>query len=75
MPHRDAKISGRQRRRLESIDKVAAEYDIHPRTLRRWISQGKITGYRVGTQLVRVDPDEVAARILREIPSVGGGAA
>lgn len=59
-------------RRLESIA-VAAEYaNISTRSVRRYISQGRLTGYRVGIRLIRVDLNEVDERILRRIPTAEG---
>ncbi|WP_206488388.1 excisionase family DNA-binding protein [Rhodococcus sp. KRD162] len=51
--------SDRRQRRLTRIP-VAAEYlDVSERTIQRWIADGKITGYRVGGKLVRVDLDQL----------------
>lgn len=51
----------------------AAEYaEVHPRTLRRYIASGRLTGYRVGPRLVRVDLNEVNA-LLRPIPAASNG--
>jgi predicted ATP-grasp superfamily ATP-dependent carboligase len=45
-------------RRYASV-KVAAEiYDVNPRTVRRWINEGRITGYKIGAMLVKVDLNE-----------------
>lgn len=52
---------------------AAAQYaGVSTRTLRRYISAGRLTGYRVGPRLIRVDADELA-RLLRPIPTAGGG--
>ena len=40
---------------------------ITDKTLRTWIREGKITGYRVGTKLLMVDVDEVD-QLARPIP-------
>lgn len=57
------------RRRLVSLS-VAAEYaDVSTRTLRRYISDGRLTGYRVGPRLLKVDLNEVEA-IATPIPTV-----
>nr|WP_231995776.1 helix-turn-helix domain-containing protein [Mycobacterium sp. 852002-51163_SCH5372311] len=38
----------------------AAEYaGVGLRTIREWISQGKITGYRINARVIRVDLNEV----------------
>jgi excisionase family DNA binding protein len=49
--------------RLDSIQAAAAEAGVHPDTIRRWISNGRITGYRMGPRLIRVDLDELAAML------------
>lgn len=47
------------RRRLARIP-LAAEYlDVSERTIQRWIADGRISGYRVGGKLVRVDLDQL----------------
>ena len=58
------------RRRLVSLAQAADEYGVHPRTIRRRISDGTITGYKLG-RLIRVDLDEVAAAFR---PMAAGGA-
>lgn len=52
---------------LASLDFAAAYLNLHPRTLRRWVSSGRITGYRVG-RLMRVDLREIYA-LARPIPT------
>lgn len=59
-------------RRLESIQNAAAYADVSPKTIRRRISDGSLTGYRMGPRLVRVDLNELDA-MLRPIPTAGGG--
>lgn len=43
------------------------------RTLRRMIAAGRVTGYRAGPRLIRVDLNELDA-VLRSIPTAGGAA-
>jgi excisionase family DNA binding protein len=39
---------------------AAAEYaDVNPRTVRRWIASRRITAYRVGPRLIKVDLNEL----------------
>jgi excisionase family DNA binding protein len=58
-------------RRLVSIA-VSGDYaQVHPRTVRRWIAAGLLTGYRAGPRLVRVDLDELDA-MLQPIPTANG---
>lgn len=40
------------------------------KTVRRYISAGRLTGYRLGPRMMRVDLDEVAA-LARAIPTAG----
>jgi excisionase family DNA binding protein len=62
--------ANKSQRRLSSINVVAEEYDVSPRTVRRWIAEGRITGHRVGPRLIKVDLNECDA-IMRPV----GGAA
>lgn len=43
------------------------------KTIRRMISKGELTGYRVGARMIRVDMAEIYA-ISRVIPTAGEGA-
>jgi len=52
----------------ETIPGAAQRVGVHPRTLRRRIADGSLTGYRFGPTLIRVDPAEVDA-LLRPIPT------
>jgi excisionase family DNA binding protein len=57
-------------RRLGRIT-LAAEYlGVSDKTVRRMIASGRLTGYRVGNRIIRVDLDEVEA-LLRRIPAAG----
>ncbi|OPX12002.1 helix-turn-helix domain-containing protein [Mycobacterium sp. AT1] len=50
--------------------KVAAEYcGVHPYTIRRWVQQGRLEGYRTGPKLIRVDLDAVEALVVPVVPS------
>ena len=55
------------------IQSTSKQYGVSEKTLRRYIAQGKITGYRFGPRMIRVDLDEVEA-LLQPIPA-GGDAA
>lgn len=61
-------------RRLESIHTTAEYLGVSTKTVRRYIAAGRLTGYRLGNRLIRVDLDEADA-MLRQIPTVGGDAA
>ena len=56
-------------RRFESIQSVADRLDVDPKTIRRWIASGRLTAYRVGGKIVRLDPAEVDAAMV-PIPTV-----
>lgn len=60
-------------RTSETIADAAARHGVHPRTIRRRIAEGSLTGYRFGPHLLRVSPDEVDA-LLRPIPTAGSAA-
>jgi predicted site-specific integrase-resolvase len=38
--------------------------------VRRWIASGRITAYRVGSRMIRVDLDEIEAKIIHTVPTV-----
>ena len=56
--------------RLERLSAAASRKGVHPRTIRRRIADGSITGYRFGPRLIMVDCAEVDAALLHEIPTV-----
>lgn len=60
-------------RRLASIAHAAAYSDLSNRTIRRYIAEGRLPGYRVGPRLVKVDLDDLDA-ITRPIPTAGPAA-
>jgi excisionase family DNA binding protein len=64
-------VSKTPRRTLVSIDETAQLLGCTDRSVRRWIADGKLTAYRLGNKLVRLDLDDVYA-MLREIPTAGG---
>lgn len=63
--------SQRPARRLITIA-VAADYlGVADKTIRRRISDGSLTAYRMGSRLIRLDAAEVD-ELLRPIPTAGG---
>ncbi|CNH33180.1 DNA binding domain-containing protein [Mycobacterium tuberculosis] len=48
-------------RRWASMNQGAEYAGVGLRTLREWISQGKITGYRMNARVIRVDLNEIDA--------------
>ena len=59
-------------RRLARIDQAAEYAACSSKTIRRRISDGSLTGYRMGKRLIRVDLNELDD-LLRPIPSAAGG--
>lgn len=55
-------------RNLRSLGDAADYAQVSPRTLRRYISAGRLTGFRIGPRAIRVDLDEIDA-LLRPIPT------
>ena len=45
----------------ESLAQASERTHVSVRTLRRWISQGRLNAYRAGPRLLRIDPDDVDA--------------
>lgn len=58
--------------RLTTISRAAEQLDVSTKTIRRYIGQGRLTAYRVGDHMIRLDPDEVEG-LLRPIPTAGRG--
>ncbi|WP_267616907.1 helix-turn-helix domain-containing protein [Gordonia bronchialis] len=58
-------------RRLESLTAAAEYADVSTRTLRRYIAAGRLTAYRVGPRLIKVDLNDLDEML----QPVGGGAA
>lgn len=50
-----------------SLQEAAATYGVSTRTLRRYISAGRLTAYRIGPRLIRLDPDELRKQLLGDI--------
>ena len=53
----------KSRQRLDSLNNAADFAGVSTKTIRRWISDVRITGYRMGPRLIRVDLDELAAML------------
>jgi len=54
--------------RTGSIDAAAKTLGCSTKTVRRYIADGRLTGYRMGPRLIRLDMAEVAA-LLSPIPT------
>ncbi|SLG78248.1 Gene 36 protein (Gp36), probable excisionase [Mycobacteroides abscessus subsp. massiliense] len=46
-------------RRLISLTAAAERLDVCPRTMRRYIAAGRLTAYRIGPRLIKVDVNEI----------------
>lgn len=58
-------------RRYASLQEAAEYLGCHERTIRRLIATGKLTGYRIGRKLLRIDLNELDAAAE---PTTGGAA-
>jgi excisionase family DNA binding protein len=47
-----------------SIATVADQLGVSTRTVRRYVASGRLTAYRVGPRLLRVDADQAAEQLL-----------
>jgi excisionase family DNA binding protein len=74
IPHHGAPTRSRRPRRPATLTEAAAYTGRHRVTLRRWIAEGKITGYRQGDKLLLVDLAELD-RLTRPVTLTGHGAA
>jgi len=60
-------------RRLATLPGAARYMHVTERTIRRWISQGMITGYLLGSKTLRVDLNEVDEALCKPVPTVRNG--
>lgn len=56
---------------LATLAEAANTYGVSVKTIRRRISDGTVTGYRVGPRLIRVDLNELESALTIAIPTVG----
>jgi hypothetical protein len=63
----------RKPRRPATLTQAAEKSGRHRVTLRRWVAEGKIHGWRQGDKLLIVDLDEIDKQ-LRPVPGAGGDA-
>lgn len=56
---------------LISVNAAAGRVGLDPRTIRRYISDGVLPAYRVGTTLIRLDQADVDA-LVQPIAAVNG---
>lgn len=55
-------------KRLVSLQRGAEYVDCAPRTIRRLIADRQLTGYRIGTRMLRVDLNELDALLTPVLP-------
>jgi len=55
-------------RRLATLQVTADHCGVGERTIRRWVSKGRLTAYRLGPRIVRIDLNEVDQRLCKPIP-------
>ena len=60
-------------RRLASLAEAANYAAVNPRTIRRRVADGTLTGYRMGPRLLRIDLNELDD-FIRPIPAGDGNA-
>jgi|RhiMetStandDraft_8_1073273.scaffolds.fasta_scaffold142551_1 excisionase family DNA binding protein len=56
--------------KMVSIAAAAEHYGVSQQTVRRWIASGKITAHRIEPRLIRIDLDEIEAKIIHTVPTV-----
>lgn len=54
------------RRNWVSVNALADELQVHPKTVRRWIREGRLTAYHVGGGL-RIDRDDLGDVVARRV--------
>jgi excisionase family DNA binding protein len=59
-------------KRFASVQDGAHYSGLSEKTLRRYISDGRLTGYRLGVRLLRIDLNELD-QLFKPIPNAGGG--
>ncbi|MGK2904512.1 MAG: helix-turn-helix transcriptional regulator [Mycobacterium sp.] len=59
------------RRRYATLEQAGEYLGLTPRTIRKLIADGRLTGYRHGSRIVRVDLNEVDDKLMKPF----GGAA
>lgn len=52
-----------------SLQEAADAYGVSTRTLRRYISAGRLTAYRIGPRLIRLDADQVRRELIAPVGS------
>ena len=58
--------------KMVSIAAAADHYGVSRQTVRRWIASGRITAHRLGHRLIRIDLEEIEAKVIHTVPTVNG---
>ncbi len=63
----DTQIADRQLKKHNLVDgnSICGTYTISRSTLHRYVASGPLPAYRIGPRLLRFDPDEVEAALLK----------
>ncbi|EID17151.1 DNA binding domain-containing protein [Mycobacterium xenopi RIVM700367] len=62
MPAKETELTNlAARRRFAKLKDAAAYLDVNERTIRQMVADGRLTGYRCGRRIVRVDLNEIDA--------------
>jgi excisionase family DNA binding protein len=61
VPPKQTDVNRAARRRFAKMKDAADYLDVTERTIRQMIADGRLTGYRSGSRLVRVDLNELDA--------------
>jgi excisionase family DNA binding protein len=56
-------------RKMISMDAAAEQLGVSVRTVRRLISHGKLRAYRIGTDIVRIDSDDLDGVLTPVVPT------
>ena len=51
-------------RKLMTVAEVVREYGLGERTVRRYIASNRLTAFRVGPRLIRLDADQVERELI-----------
>jgi excisionase family DNA binding protein len=46
-----------------TIAQVAEQYELSTRTVRRYIAEGRLTAYRIGPRVIRLDAEQVRLQL------------
>ncbi|MBJ7340638.1 helix-turn-helix domain-containing protein [Mycolicibacterium sp.] len=46
-----------------TISQVAEQYELSTRTIRRYIAEGRLTAYRIGPRVIRLDAEQVRRQL------------